>query len=115
MDNQQLNRHTLFLACTRPAMMLGVPTVAMILNCLMTMIIFIISKNFAYLLLCVPVHYIFRAIVRKDVNQFNILFLWLQTKARGMNKSFWAGTTISPLIIKRKKLTWEEYRAFNKN
>jgi type IV secretory pathway VirB3-like protein len=111
--DEQVNQHTLFIACTRPAMFLGVPTGAFILNGLVVMIIFIISKNFAYLLLALPIHYLFRIIVRKDVNQFNILYLWLQTKGRGRNKPFWGGTSISPLSLNSKnsrKLAWEEYR-----
>ena len=107
--DEQVNTHTLFLACTRPAMFLGVPTAAFVLNGLMTMVIFIVSKNFAFLLIIIPVHYLFRLIVRKDVNQFNILYLWLQTKGRGRNKPFWGGTSISPLALNSKKLAWKEY------
>jgi len=107
-DQQRLNTHTLFLACTRPALKMGVPMIAWMINVAISFLFFIIMKNMSWLLIFIPIHTLFRFIVRKDVNQFNILYLWLQTKARGLNKKFWGGTSISPLVVKRKKLTKEE-------
>lgn len=116
MDSSELNKHTLFLACTRPAMFLGVPTIAFILNAVITIILFLVAKNFAFLLIGLPIHFLFRFIVKRDVNQFNILYLWVQTKGRARNKPFWGGTSISPLSLnaKKKKLAWKEYHVSQK-
>jgi len=114
MNKSELNKHTLFLACTRPAMFLGVPVMAFGVNFFAVMILFLLSKNFAFMLVGLPIHYLFRYIVKKDANQFNILNLWVHTKARGKNKAFWGGTSISPLTLNSKKLAWEEYRVSQK-
>jgi type IV secretion system protein VirB3 len=97
-----LEEDTLFLACTRPAMIAGVTMEAMGLNIMLTMILYIISGSIAYALVGVVFHLVFRAIVKHDHNMFRILLAWIETRGRSCNASYWGGATLSPLKLVRR-------------
>ena len=61
-----LEEDTLFLACTRPAMIGGVTMEAMGINMIFTTILFIVAGSVAYALVGLVFHVIFKAIVKHD-------------------------------------------------
>jgi type IV secretion system protein VirB3 len=97
-----LEEDTLFLACTRPAMIAGVTMEAMGINIMLTTILYIIAGSIAYALIGVVFHLVFRALVKHDHNMFRILLAWIETRGRSRNTSYWGGTTLSPLKLVRR-------------
>lgn len=61
MEEARLTEDTLFLACTRPAMVWGVPIEAMAVNAMLTSLVFILMKNPLYGVVGVGLHVVFRA------------------------------------------------------
>ena len=100
---EELAEDTLFLACTRPAMFLGVPVEALSLNIMLTGVVFLAGGSPLYLLTGGVLHMLFRAIVRTDHNAFRMLFVWVDTKARCRNSGWWGGSSVSPLRTGRRK------------
>ena len=92
----------LFLACTRPAMVLGVPMEAVGVNVIASSLIFLLGGSLAYLLIAPALHAVFRAICLHDHNAFRLLFIWLDTKARARNRRIWGGSSPSPLAFPRR-------------
>ena len=58
---ERLVEDTLFLACTRPAMVAGVPMEAMGLNVIVSATIFLAAHSPFYLLIALVLHIVFRA------------------------------------------------------
>ncbi len=93
---------TLFIACTRPAMIGGVTMEAMGFNIMLTTILYIVAGSIAYLAVGVVFHLIFRALVKHDHNMFRILLAWVETRGRSRNSAYWGGATLSPLRLARR-------------
>ena len=104
MANQRpaLEEDTLFIACTRPAMIAGVTMEAMGMNIMLTTILYIVAGSIAYALVGVVFHLVFRALVKHDHNMFRILLAWVETRGRSRNNAYWGGATLSPLKLARK-------------
>ena len=96
-----LEEDTLFLACTRPAMIAGVTMEAMGINIMLTTILYITAGSIAYALVGIIVHLVFRALVKHDHNMFRILLAWIETRGRSRNAAYWGGATLSPLKLIR--------------
>jgi type IV secretion system protein VirB3 len=97
-----LEEDTLFIACTRPAMIAGVTMEAMGMNIMLTTILYIVAGSIAYALVGVVFHLIFRALVKHDHNMFRILLAWVETRGRSRNSFYWGGATLSPLRLGRR-------------
>ncbi|AGF74925.1 type IV secretion protein VblB3 [Bartonella australis AUST/NH1] len=97
----QLTEDTLFLACTRPAMIAGVTVEAMGLNVIATSIIFIMSSNIFLISFGVVTHFIMKEITKNDHNKFRILMVWLNTRGRSKNSNRWGGASVAPLRLIR--------------
>ncbi|WP_375612517.1 MULTISPECIES: type IV secretion system protein VirB3 [unclassified Bartonella] len=100
-EHDKLTEDTLFLACTRPAMIAGVTVEAMGLNGIGTMILFIMAGNIFFLTFGVMLHFIFKEILKHDHNKFRILLTWQKTSIFARNSSLWGGGSISPLRLIR--------------
>lgn len=96
---ERLVEHPLFLACTRPAMVFGVPMEAVGVNVIASSLIFLVGGSLAYLLVAPALHGVFRAICLHDHNAFRILFVWADTKARARNGRIWGGSSCTPLAF----------------
>ncbi|WP_349436782.1 type IV secretion system protein VirB3 [Pararhizobium sp. A13] len=96
-----LEEETLFLACTRPAMIAGVTMEAMGLNIMLTTILYITVGSITYALVGVVFHFVFRTLVKHDHNMFRILLSWIETRGRSRNTFYWGGATLSPLKLAR--------------
>ncbi|RVG67467.1 VirB3 family type IV secretion system protein [Sinorhizobium meliloti] len=97
-----LEEDTLFIACTRPAMIAGVTMEAMGTNIMLTTILYIVAGSVAYALVGVVFHLVFRALVKHDHNMFRILLACVETRGRYHNSAYWGGATLSPLKLARK-------------
>lgn len=97
-----LEEDTLFLACTRPAMIGGVTMEAMGINMIFTTILFILAGSVAYALVGLVFHVIFKAIVKHDHNMFRVLMGWIETRGRTRNSRFWGGSSLTPTRLVRR-------------
>lgn len=100
MQGDGLTEDPLFLACTRPAMWQGVPLESLVINLMVTTIVFVIMKNPLYMSIGVAVHYATRLLVARDYNMFGVLRVWSETKARARNRARWGGSSVSPLPLR---------------
>lgn len=94
-----LEDDTLFLACTRPAMIAGVTMEAMGINVMASALLFLVCGSILYGLVAIPIHLICRGIVRYDHNAFRILVAWLDTRGRARNAHLWGGASVTPLRL----------------
>lgn len=94
---------TLFLALTRPAMMLGVPSVGLMLN--VTGSIIVSSwlgmgswHILAWMIVLMPtVHFLMKWAVAKDHNLFRTKLLWIETKGQSALDTDWGGSSVTPI------------------
>ncbi|KRB42581.1 type IV secretion system protein VirB3 [Phenylobacterium sp. Root700] len=103
MASERLVEDTLFLACTRPAMVLGVPIEAMGLNIIASGLCFLLGDDLTYLLAAPALHGVSHAICRTDPNAYRLLFAFLNTKGRARNIRLWGGSSPSPLPLRRSR------------
>ena len=94
-----LEDDTLFLACTRPAMIAGVTMEAMGINVMASALLFLVCGSILYGLVAIPIHLTCRGIVRYDHNAFRILVAWLDTRGRARNTHLWGGASVTPLRL----------------
>ena len=110
MAEERLIDEPLFLACTRPAMVMGVPMEAMGVNVIVSGVIFLVGGSLLYLLAAPVMHLVFRAICKADHNAFRILFVYIDTKGRSRNGGLWGGSSTSPLPLTRRYVSGELIR-----
>lgn len=94
-----LDEDTLFLACTRPALFLGVPLEAAMLNAGIVTVAFVLVKNPLVLGIGVATHWIFRQLAGLDHNIFRVWGLWVWSRGWARNAEFWGGASVAPLPL----------------
>lgn len=103
------NSDTLFIACTRPAMFLGIPLQAFAVLLICCGEFFVLSglggAGVSRLVLTGALsaagYSACRIAVAKDHNMFGILFLWATTKGRASrNAVYWRGSSVSPSPVR---------------
>lgn len=99
---EHLTEDTLFLACTRPALVLGVPMEAMGVNLILSSVAFLAGGSLLYLLIAPALHVVFQAICKADPNAFRVLYLFVETRGRARNGGLWGGSSASPLPLRRR-------------
>lgn len=102
MADERLTEDPLFLACTRPAMVMGVPMEAMGVNVILSGIVFLVGGSLLYLLVAPALHLVFRTICKADHNAFRLLFVYVDTKGRARNGATWGGSSPTPLLLVRR-------------
>lgn len=102
MTEEHLIEEPLFLACTRPAMVLGVPMEAVGINVIISGLAFLIGGSLLWLLIAPAIHLVFRAVCRVDHNAFRVLFIALDTRGRCRNGALWGGSSASPVEVHRR-------------
>jgi type IV secretion system protein VirB3 len=100
--DDRLTEDILFLACTRPAMVLGVPMEAMGLIMMVSAVAFLAGDSLLYLLVAPALWLTCRAICRTDHNAFRILLAFIETKGRARNGALWGGSSPTPLSLSRR-------------
>lgn len=96
-----LERDTLFLALTRPALRWGVPFEALLLNGMGSFFIGLWLGNPCYWIIGVILHFPMRVISAHDPNFFRIGRLWMTTKGRNGSGVLWGGSMLSPMSDQR--------------
>ncbi len=93
----------LFVGATRPSMRWGVTYVAILINMVFTMEVFLLSKNLLTLLLALPIHGIFVLLCARDARIFDLGLLWMRTRVPALagNFRFWHAGSYSPLTVER--------------
>jgi type IV secretion system protein VirB3 len=99
--NEGLTADLLFVAATRPPTRWGVPYMALLLNMVFTMEIFLLVKNPLILLLALPIHGVCMLLCARDARFFDLASLWAQTRlpAFAGNLRSWKGSSYSPLAV----------------
>jgi type IV secretion system protein VirB3 len=102
-SEDRLTEDPLFLACTRPATIAGVPMEAMGVNVMLSATIFLAANSPRYLLIAPVLHLVFRAICKHDPHAFRVLWQYVETKGRSRNGGLWGGSSASPLPVVRRR------------
>ena len=91
----------LFVGATRPSMRWGVTYSALLVNMVVTMEAFLLTKNLLTLLTCAPLHLICLLLCARDARYFDLVLLWGRTRlpaALGTLR-FWRASSYSPLQL----------------
>jgi type IV secretion system protein VirB3 len=99
-----LDEVPLFVAATRPALIMGLPLGLFVLFLMAIALIMILAQNPFYEIGLVPLWFGARLLVRYDYNAVGVVSLWLKTKARSFDAHFWGGASPAPFPIRQGKL-----------
>ena len=99
--NPGLTADPLFVGATRPPMRWGVTYSALLFNLVLTMELFLLTKNLLTLLCCLPVHGVCALLCARDARFFELVLLWGRTRlpAAFGNLRFWEANSYSPLAL----------------
>ena len=86
----------LFKGLTRPAMMLGVTYSALVMNMMISLVLFLALNELVWLLLMIPIHGVMYVICRWDVRFFDILTVYLKTKGGDATRSLFKASSYRP-------------------
>jgi type IV secretion system protein VirB3 len=91
----------LFVAATRPPTRWGVPYLALLINAVVTMEIFLVVKNPLIWLLAIPIHGVCMLLCSREARFFELAMLWAQTRMPALAGNIWAwkGNSYSPLTL----------------
>ena len=98
---RELTLDPLYQAATRPPMRWGVTYAALLVNLILTLEVFLLSRNLLTLLLAVPLHGAAVALCRKDARIFDLLLLWFRVHlpTRLATAPRWCAAAYSPLPL----------------
>lgn len=96
-----LSQDTLFVGLTRPAMRWGVTYPGLLLNVVVTMELFLLSRNMLILLFSIPLHLLEVLLCSEDPRLVELIALWARTHAynRMVNASLWSASTYGALPV----------------
>lgn len=99
--NAGLTADVLFVGATRPPMRWGVTYAALLCNLVVTMEVFLMTRNLLTLLVCLPIHGVCALLCARDARFFDLLLLWGRTRMPGMLGTLrtWKASTYSPLPL----------------
>jgi len=99
--NPGLTADPLFVGATRPPMRWGVTYSALLVNGVVTMEIFLLTKNLLALLLAAPIHGVCALLCARDARFFDLALLWGRTRIPALlaNARFWRSSSYSPLTL----------------
>ena len=91
----------LFVAATRPAMRWGVTYSALLCILVLTLEVFLVSRNLLMLLLSVPLYSIAALLCADDPRFFDLLLLWARSRVPAYLSSYryWRATSYSALAV----------------
>ena len=91
----------LFVGATRPAMRWGVTYSAILVNLVVTLEAFLVTKNLLTLLLALPIHGICALLCARDARFFDLVLLWGRTRIPALlgNARLWRASGYSPLRL----------------
>jgi type IV secretion system protein VirB3 len=96
-----LRADPLFVGATRPPMRWGVTYSALLVNGVVTMEIFLVTKNLLTLLLAAPIHGVCALLCARDPRFFDLALLWGRTRIPALltNARLWKSSSYSPLTL----------------
>ena len=99
--NQGLTADALFVGATRPPMRWGVTYSALLMNGVVTMEIFLLTKNLLTLLLAAPIHGVCALLCARDPRFFDLALLACRTRIPALlaNARLWRSSSYSPLNL----------------
>lgn len=99
--NAGVTSEVLFVGATRPAMRWGVTYSAILVNGVVTLEAFLVTKNLLTLLLALPIHGICALLCARDARFFDLVLLWGRTRIPALlgNARFWRASGYSPLPL----------------
>jgi type IV secretion system protein VirB3 len=99
--NPGLTTDPLFVGVTRPPMRWGVTYSALLMNIVVTMETFLLTRNLLTLLCCLPIHATCALLCARDARFFDLAVLWSRTRLPAVfgNLTFWRASSYSPLVI----------------
>jgi type IV secretion system protein VirB3 len=99
--NAGLTADPLFVGITRPPMRWGVAYEALLLNLVVTMEIFVLSKNLLTLLIAIPIHGVCALLCAREARYFHLMLLWVRTRLPAYlgTMRLWQAASYSPLSL----------------
>ena len=99
--NVGVTSEVLFVGATRPAMRWGVTYSAILVNLVVTLEAFLVTKNLLTLLLALPIHGICALLCARDARFFDLMLLWGRTRIPALlgNARLWRASGYSPLRL----------------
>ena len=99
--NAGVTAEVLFVGATRPAMRWGVTYSAILVNLVVTLEAFLVTKNLLTLLLALPIHGICALLCARDARFFDLVLLWGRTRIPALlgNARLWRASGYSPLVL----------------
>jgi type IV secretion system protein VirB3 len=99
--NTGLTADPLFVGITRPPMRWGVAYEALLVNLVITMEVFVMTKNLLTLLIAVPIHGICAVLCARDARFFHLMLLWARTRLPAYfgTVRLWQAASYSPLAL----------------
>jgi len=99
--NAGVTADALFVGVTRPAMAFGVTYSALLVNAIVTVELFLLTRNLLWLLVAVPVHGVFWLLCLSEPRFFDLAMLWGRTRGPGLlgNRRWWGANAYSPLAL----------------
>jgi type IV secretion system protein VirB3 len=100
-ENPRLTADPLFVGATRPPMRWGVTYSALLVNAVVTMEFFLLTRNLLTLLLAVPIHGVCALLCARDPRFFDLALLWIRTRIPALlaNARHWRSSSYSPLLL----------------
>lgn len=103
MSAARLETATLFVAATRPALILGLPIGVFAILLMLLALIVVFSHNPLWGGVVIPVWFAAQLLVRYDYNAVRVAGLWLQTKCRSIDTPVWGGASPAPFPVRPEK------------
>jgi len=99
--NTGLIADPLFVGITRPPMRWGVAYEALLLNLVITMEVFVMTKNLLTLLMAIPIHGVCALLCARDARFFHLMLLWGRTRLPAYlgTARLWCAASYSPLVL----------------
>ncbi len=99
--NAGLTVDPLFVGITRPPMRWGVAYEALLLNLVVTMEVFVVTKNLLTLLIAIPIHGVCALLCARDARFFHLMLLWSRTRLPAFlgTVRLWRAASYSPLVL----------------
>lgn len=99
--NAGLIAEPLYVGATRPPMRWGVSYPALLVNLMLTMEAFLLTRNLLTLLVCAPVHGLCMLLCARDARFFDLLLLWGRTRLPALccHWRYWSASSYGPLAV----------------
>jgi len=99
--NAGVTADALFVGVTRPAMAFGVTYSALLVNAIVTVELFLLTRNLLWLLVAIPVHGVFWLLCLSEPRFFDLAMLWGKTRGPGLfgNGRVWRANAYSALAL----------------